>query len=69
MGFSKVFVFASFGKFGYRSSEIFQNKPEFLNSQNFREKVWKKVPKFKFGKKFGCYSIMYVIFENFKKST
>ncbi len=48
-------------KFGCRSSEIVQKKKEFLNSQNFCEKVWK----FKFGKKFGNYSKMYV---NFKKS-
>jgi len=47
-------------KFGCQSSEIFWKKLEFSNSQNFREKVWKKVWKFKFGKKFGNYSKMYV---------
>jgi hypothetical protein len=40
---------------------------EFSNSRNFRKKVWKKVRKFKFGKKFGYYSIMYIIFENSEK--
>jgi len=54
-------------KFGCRSSEIFRKKTEFLNSQNCCEKVWKKVQKFKFGKKFGNYSKMYVNFKNFKK--
>jgi len=29
----------------------FSEKKEFSNLQNFREKVWKKVQKFKFGKK------------------
>jgi len=47
-------------KFGCRSSEIFRKKTEFSNSQNFHEKVWKKVWKFKFGKKFRNYSKMYV---------
>jgi hypothetical protein len=42
--------------FGFRSSEIFRKKPEFSNSRNFCEKVWKKVRKFKFRKKFGNYS-------------
>jgi len=36
MDFSELFVFV-------RSSEIFLKKTEFLNSRNFREKVWKKV--------------------------
>ncbi len=54
-------------KFGYQSLEIIQKKTEFSNSQNFRENIQKKVWKFKFGKKFGYYSIMYIIFENFEK--
>jgi hypothetical protein len=45
--------------FGFQSSEIFCKKPEFPNFRNFREKVRKKVQKFKFGKKFGNYSKMY----------
>jgi len=48
--------------FGCWSSEIFWKKTEFSNSQNFCEKV----QKFKFIKKFGYYSKMYV---NFEKST
>jgi len=52
-------------KFGCQSTEFFRKKPEFSNSQNFCEKVQKKVWKFKFGKKFGYYSKMY---GNFKKS-
>jgi len=55
-------------KFGCQSSKIFRKKTEFSNSQNFREKVWKKVRKFKFRKKFGNYSKMYVNFGNFEKS-
>jgi len=47
----------------FQSSAIFRKNPEFLNSRNFREKVRKKVWKFKFGKKFGNYSKMYVNFE------
>jgi hypothetical protein len=54
--------------FGFRSSEIFWKKPEFPNFGNFCEKVRKKVRKFKFGKKFGNYSKMYVNFQNFEKS-
>jgi len=53
--------------FGFPSSEIFRKKTEFLNLRNFREKVRKKVRKFKFGKKFGNYSKMYINFENFEK--
>jgi len=51
-------------KFGCQSSEFFGKKLKFSKSRNFREKVWKKVQKFKFGKKFGYYSKMYVNFEN-----
>jgi hypothetical protein len=35
-----------------------------LNSQNFRKKIWKKVWKFKFTKKFGYKPKLYVNFKN-----
>jgi len=54
-------------KFGCRSSEIFRKKTEFLNLRNFREKIWKKVQKSKFGKNIRNYSKLYVNFKNFEK--
>ncbi len=38
-----IFLFSRVSeKFGCQSLEIFRKKTEFLNSQNFRKKVWKK---------------------------
>jgi len=68
MEFSELLVFASFGKVWVLKFGNFSEKREFSNSRNFCEKVQKKVRKFKFGKKFGNYSKMYVNFENYKKS-
>ncbi len=64
----RKFPYFSFSEmFGFQSTEIFRKKNGIFELAEFSQKSSEKIRKFKFGKKFGNYSKMYVNFENFKK--